>query len=81
MKSGRSVDHFRFGTLELASRAAGGDQGSARNNSLSFWKLGVPSPVTGSQPGTAENPGVPQPCDDDGASVSLAPTVDRVGCY
>lgn len=27
----------------------------------SFGKLGVPSPVTGSQPGAAENPAVPQP--------------------
>jgi len=36
-------------------------QGKAMNTSRSLEKMGVPSPVTGSQPLTALKPSVPQP--------------------
>ena len=35
--------------------------GKLKNFAKSFGKFGVPRPVTGSQPVTAEKPGVPQP--------------------
>lgn len=47
------------GKFILAQRNA--THGRAKKTSLSFWKFGVPSPVTGSQPGVALNPLVPQP--------------------
>jgi len=37
------------------------DQGRLVNTFKSFWKSGVPNPVTGSQPFVAANPFVPQP--------------------
>jgi len=36
-------------------------QGSNSHLASNLGKDGVPRPVTGSQPGTAVNPGVPQP--------------------
>lgn len=36
-------------------------QGSSSQRASNLGKFGVPRPVTGSHPGTAENPGVPHP--------------------
>lgn len=61
-KTTQTGDRSRNGRYNSRKGREGeGTYGRSMKISSSFWKRGVPRPVTGSQPAAAWNPGVPQP--------------------